>query len=122
MAIVFQCEHCEKDIEVPDELGGQMDQCPHCGHSMYTPLAAGAESEALDLTEIDLAEDVPGLAGKAGPVGGDTFFECRHVRFLRVIVWQIVGRRVHTWMPVPGGMDRPGGGGSLQGRLLKLQA
>ncbi len=57
MAIVFQCEHCEKDIEVPDELGGRMDQCPHCGHSMYIPLAGGAESEALELTEIDPAEE-----------------------------------------------------------------
>ncbi len=57
MAIVFQCEHCEKDIEVPDELGGQMGECPHCGHSMYIPLASGAESEALELTEIDLAEE-----------------------------------------------------------------
>ncbi len=57
MAIVFQCEHCEKDIEVADELGGQMGECPHCGHSMYIPLAGGAESEALELTEIDLAEE-----------------------------------------------------------------
>jgi len=57
MAIVFQCEHCKKDIEVPDELGGRMGQCPHCGHSMYIPLAGGAESEALELTEIDLAEE-----------------------------------------------------------------
>ncbi len=57
MAIIFQCEHCDKEIEVPDELGGQMGQCPHCGHSMYTPLAAGAESEPLDLTEVDLAEE-----------------------------------------------------------------
>ncbi len=57
MAIVFQCEHCEKDIEVPDELGGQMGECPHCGHSMYIPLAGGAESEALELTEIDVVEE-----------------------------------------------------------------
>ena len=57
MPITFQCEHCEKDIEVADELGGQMGQCPHCGHSMYMPLADGAESEVLELTEIDLAEE-----------------------------------------------------------------
>lgn len=57
MSIIFQCEHCEKNIEVSDELGGQMGQCPHCEHSMYIPLADGGESEALELTEIDLVEE-----------------------------------------------------------------
>ena len=57
MPITLQCEHCEKDIEVSDELAGQMGRCPHCGHSMYMPLADGAESEVLELTEIDLAEE-----------------------------------------------------------------
>ena len=57
MSITFQCEHCEKEIQVADELGGQMGECPQCGHGMYVPLANGAESEALELTEIDVAEE-----------------------------------------------------------------
>ena len=52
MAIEFQCEHCEKTIRAADELGVSMGQCPHCGHSMYIPLPAGTESEALELEEI----------------------------------------------------------------------
>ena len=52
MAIEFQCEHCEKIIRAPDERGGSMGQCPHCGHSMYIPLPSGEESEALELEEI----------------------------------------------------------------------
>ena len=57
MSIIFQCEHCEKNIQVADELGGQMGECPHCGHSMYVPLANVAESDPLELTEIDVAEE-----------------------------------------------------------------
>ena len=52
MAIEFQCEHCEKTIGAPDERGGSMGQCPHCGHSMYIPLPSGTESEALELEEV----------------------------------------------------------------------
>ena len=57
MPVTLQCEHCEKNIEVPDELTGQMGECPHCGHSMYIPLADGAESEALELTDTDVVEE-----------------------------------------------------------------
>ena len=57
MAIIFQCERCEQNIEVADELGGRMGQCPHCGHDLYVPLAGDAQSEPLDLTEIDPAEE-----------------------------------------------------------------
>lgn len=53
MAIKFQCEHCEQINQVPDELGGRMGQCPHCGHSMYIPLPAGQASEALELDEVN---------------------------------------------------------------------
>ena len=53
MAIELQCEHCEQLIRVEDELGGQMGKCPHCGHSMYIPLPAGEESEALELEQAD---------------------------------------------------------------------
>ena len=53
MAIELQCEHCEQLIRVEDELGGQMGKCPHCGHSMYIPLPAGMDSEALELEQID---------------------------------------------------------------------
>lgn len=57
MAIEFQCEHCEQINQVPDEDGGAMGQCPHCGHSMYIPLPAGEESAALELDEVDPQEE-----------------------------------------------------------------
>ena len=53
MAIELKCEHCEKLIQAPDELGGNMGQCPHCGHSMYIPLPAGETSEPLELEQED---------------------------------------------------------------------
>ena len=34
-----------------------MGQCPHCGHSLYIPLAAEGESEPLELVETDPAEE-----------------------------------------------------------------
>ena len=57
MAIELKCEHCEKLIQAPDELGGNMGQCPHCGHSMYIPLPAGEASEALELEQEDPQEE-----------------------------------------------------------------
>ena len=57
MAIEFKCEHCERTIRAADELGGRMGQCPHCGHSMYIPLPAGAVSETLELDEVDSQEE-----------------------------------------------------------------
>ena len=57
MPIVFKCEHCERNIEVSDEMGGQMGQCPHCGHTMYIPLPDGEESEPLELTEVEPDEE-----------------------------------------------------------------
>ena len=57
MAIEFKCEHCEKLIQAPDELGGNMGQCPHCGHSMYIPLPAGEASEPLELDEENPQEE-----------------------------------------------------------------
>ena len=57
MAIEFKCEHCEKLIQAADELGGNMGQCPHCGHSMYIPLPPGEASEPLELDEENPQEE-----------------------------------------------------------------
>ena len=37
MSITFQCEHCHKEIQAPDESGGKRGKCPFCQQSTYVP-------------------------------------------------------------------------------------
>ncbi len=56
MSIRFRCEHCEMELEVPDDAGGRRNKCPHCGNSNYVP-APVSEDELLDLAPVDEAEE-----------------------------------------------------------------
>jgi hypothetical protein len=46
------------------------------------------------LGEIDLAQNIPGLAAVAGAVGGDAFFERCHIAFSCVVVGGVGARRL----------------------------
>ncbi len=56
MAIEFHCDHCNKIIRAPDEVGGRQGRCPHCGGLTYIPSGAAAEGE-LDLAPLDDADE-----------------------------------------------------------------
>ncbi len=53
MAIVFHCEHCTKKVSAPDQAGGKMGKCPHCGQRIFIP----HPSEQIE--EIPLAPEDP---------------------------------------------------------------
>src|SRR5437762_6542848 len=46
------------------------------------------------LGEVDLTKNIPGLAAVTGAVGGDAFFECRHVAISSVAVGMIARCRI----------------------------
>ena len=56
MSISFECEHCRKEVQAPDEAAGKRGKCPFCGHSNYIP-APVKEEEILDLAPEDEAEE-----------------------------------------------------------------
>jgi hypothetical protein len=41
--IRFACEHCQKNIQSPDEYAGKRVRCPHCGQGATVPGAAPPE-------------------------------------------------------------------------------
>jgi len=56
MTIKFECEHCHKTVEAPDEAGGKRGKCPYCGQSNYIP-APLSEDDVLPLAPIDEQEE-----------------------------------------------------------------
>jgi hypothetical protein len=43
MSISFQCEHCGKKVEAPDNAGGKWGKCPGCHNRVYVPAQRLAE-------------------------------------------------------------------------------
>lgn len=56
MSIVFQCEHCHKEVRAPDSAGGRRGRCPYCGQSSYIP-APVSEEDLLPLAPVDEAAE-----------------------------------------------------------------
>jgi len=54
MAITFNCAHCDKKIEAPDNAGGKWGKCPACHNKVYIP--ASESEEMLKLAPVDSAE------------------------------------------------------------------
>jgi phage FluMu protein Com len=52
MTISFNCEHCGKRIQAPDDAGGRRGRCPHCKLSNYIPTPVSDE-DIYDLAEPD---------------------------------------------------------------------
>ncbi|MGA2266455.1 MAG: hypothetical protein ABSH10_08515 [Phycisphaerae bacterium] len=52
MGIQFQCEHCHREVQAPDEAGGKRGKCPFCHQSTYIPSPV-AEEDLLPLADID---------------------------------------------------------------------
>ncbi len=53
MAIAFNCEHCGKKIEAPDNAGGKLGRCPACKNKVYVPAHAPDAGEELKLAPMD---------------------------------------------------------------------
>ncbi|MFC1760884.1 hypothetical protein ACFL6U_02260 [Planctomycetota bacterium] len=53
MAIVFHCEHCNKKIEAPDNIGGKRGKCPSCHNRVYVPAPVTEDDEELRLAPLD---------------------------------------------------------------------
>ncbi len=49
MSIKFSCEHCGKQVEAPDSVGGRRGKCPYCKGSNYIP-APVTDDEIYDLS------------------------------------------------------------------------
>lgn len=43
MSIEFHCEHCNKLVKAPDEVGGRSGKCPHCQGTNYIPSPEAGE-------------------------------------------------------------------------------
>lgn len=57
MAITFNCEHCGKKIEAPDNTGGKWGKCPACRNKIYVPDSnTGEELKLAPMDTNDLAE------------------------------------------------------------------
>jgi DNA-directed RNA polymerase subunit RPC12/RpoP len=53
MAIAFNCEHCGKKIEAPDNAGGKWGRCPACKNKVYVPAPPPDADEELKLAPMD---------------------------------------------------------------------
>ncbi|MHC4982161.1 MAG: TFIIB-type zinc ribbon-containing protein [Planctomycetota bacterium] len=56
MSITFQCEHCRREVEAPDEAAGKRGKCPFCGQSNYIPSAVSG-ADVLPLAPINEEEE-----------------------------------------------------------------
>ena len=56
MSISFQCEHCRKQVNAPDDAGGKRGKCPYCGQSNYIPTPV-SEDDIIPLAPIDEADE-----------------------------------------------------------------
>ena len=57
MAIIFQCQHCHKEIKAPDDAGGRRGKCPFCKQSNYIP-APVADEDLPGLAPLDEKEEL----------------------------------------------------------------
>jgi len=53
MTIKFNCEHCGKKIEAPDNAAGRPGKCPGCHNKLQVPQLQPDEQEEIRLAPID---------------------------------------------------------------------
>ena len=56
MGITFNCEHCGRKIEAPDDAGGKWGKCPGCKNKVYVPSVQQPEEE-LRLAPLDSEDE-----------------------------------------------------------------
>ena len=56
MTITFTCEHCQKEINVADSVGGKRGKCPFCKAGICIPMPV-SDDEILDLAPLDEEEE-----------------------------------------------------------------
>jgi len=66
MPIRFQCPHCAKTLEVPDDFAGESGDCPGCGGDIVVP-AASAAPPAAPAAPVPPAAPAPPAAEPAEP-------------------------------------------------------
>jgi RsiW-degrading membrane proteinase PrsW (M82 family) len=47
----FNCPHCNQPLEAPEDMRGQMIECPSCKKAFQLPDSAGAESASTEATK-----------------------------------------------------------------------
>jgi hypothetical protein len=57
MAIVFNCEHCGKQIKAPDEAAGKRGACPGCKKPCLVPLPTPPQEDDGELRLAPLDDD-----------------------------------------------------------------
>ena len=57
MPIVFNCEHCGKQIKAPDSAGGKHGTCPGCKQRCLVPMPQETGDEELKVAPLDESED-----------------------------------------------------------------
>jgi len=55
MSIRLHCDHCGKNIEAPDSVGGKWGKCPACHNKVYVPQPVA--DDELKLAPIDETEE-----------------------------------------------------------------
>lgn len=53
MGISFDCEHCGRKIEAPDDAAGRLGKCPGCHNKLLVPQPQADEDDELKLAPID---------------------------------------------------------------------
>ena len=121
--ITYPCQHCQKPLEVDDELAGKKAACPHCGLISDVPLRSAAASEfppARPAAPAPIPLASPSApSGPAGPAGErqvlsvhPVLFRARPARavlILGLLVAGVVGvgyalfTKGHEWVAWPGG-------------------
>jgi len=56
MTISFNCEHCGKRVQAPDNAGGRRGKCPYCKQECYVP-APVSEEDVYELVTPDASEE-----------------------------------------------------------------
>lgn len=108
--IQFECDKCDMEIEVEDDLAGTKHECLGCGDVNRVPDAAGSDSVNLDAVveedskQVDRAEKA-GFPPDFGPevrvlIVRRCWFQSRVIRFTIVVLLGLLGLVGSIWVPI----------------------
>lgn len=71
MGIRFACHHCERRLNIKDDLAGKVGACPHCRGRIRIPLADSEKSESCD-SDLGSASTLLEQLGRAAAAASPT--------------------------------------------------